>query len=352
MFPLSSDILTLTDEAAVLAEKGSIRFANAGARECLGEDCVGKSVAAVFGPDIAGVQAPSFAADVSLSCGRRLVRVSRAEGVELIFLARPDPKPELLSSAFLYTMRSHLATLELLNEQLRGRPDLAGDERLMRDLAAASKCCFSFSRLLSNASNAYAIFRGELPVKSAAVDPAALCTALADTLGPMLPEIRFCVRADAHPLLWADPDLLHSLLLNLISNSVRHAAGLSTISLGVLSTSEHVILSVSDDGCGIRPDQLHDIFSRYRYGFGLTDLSAGAGLGLTVVRGIAEAHGGILLLESREGRGTTVRVSLSRGHGTGELRAPESVYLTGMREILTGMADCLPADCFREKYLD
>ena len=352
MFPLSSDILTLTDEAAVLAERGRIRFANAGARECLGEDCVGKSVAAAFGPEIAGMQAPTFAADVPLPGGRRIVRVSRAEGAELIFLSRPEPKPELVSGAFLYAMRSQLSSLSLANEQLRGRAETLGDEALSADLAAANKCYFSFARLLSNAANAYAIFKNELAVKPTAVDPAGVCSALADTLGALLPDLRFCVRAEARPIVWADMELLHCLLLNLVSNSVRHGTGLTTVSLGVMSTNEHVILSVSDDGCGIRADQLHSIFCRYRSGFSLNDLSAGAGLGLTVVRGIAEAHGGILLLESREGSGTTVRVSLSRGVGHEKLRAEQPAYLCGMRELLTGLADCLPTDAFRESYMD
>ena len=74
MFPLSADVLSLTDEAALAAQKGTVQFANARALELLGSGCVGRSVAEVFGPEIAGAQTPSFAADVSLSCGRQLVR--------------------------------------------------------------------------------------------------------------------------------------------------------------------------------------------------------------------------------------------------------------------------------------
>lgn len=352
MFPLSSDILMLSDEAAVLAEKGILLFANASAKEILGADCVGKSVAALLGPEIAEVQAPSFVADIPLSGERRTVRVSRAEGVQLIFLSRPDTSPALLSSAYLCSMRNSLSNLGLSLEQLRSRLDDVQDEKLTKSLAALTKSYYTAARLLSNASNAYALFHGGLATKRSAVDLVSLCEELTGTLRMLLPEISFRLRTDARPILWADPVLLHSLLLNLISNCIHHAKGLTSVSLGVLCTNEHVILSVSDDGCGVRPEQMHSIFSRYRYEFSMNDLVSGAGLGLTVARGIAEAHGGILLLESREGKGTTVRASLTRSSVPTGMRSEETAYQTGIRELLIGLADALPADCFRAQFLD
>lgn len=352
MFPLSADVLSLTDEAALAAQKGTVQFANARALELLGSGCVGRSVAEVFGPEIAGAQAPSFAADVSLSCGRQLVRMTRMDGVQLFFLSRPEPMPALLSDAFLYAMRTSLANLNLATEQLRARLDVEADPALVSSFAAVNKSYFTFARLLSNASNAYAIFRHELAVKPMAVDLAALCDELVATLQKISPAVEYRIRIDGRPVLWADPELLHALLLNLVSNSLRHAEGLTAVSLGVLCTNEHAVLSVSDDGCGIPPERLHAIFSRYRYGFGMSDLSAGAGLGLTVARGVTEAHGGTLLLESREGHGTTVRASLDRRARKDILYNPEQTYHTGMRELLTGLADALPQECFTERYLD
>ena len=352
MFPVSADVLALTDEAALVARNGTVQFANARAAELLGADCVGKSVSAVFGREIAGTQAASFAADAALPCGRQLVRVTRMDGLQLFFLSRPEPAPALLTDAFLYSLRSNLANLNLAVEQLRARLDPESDTALASGFAALNKSYFRFARLLDNASHAYAVFNGGLALKPAAVDLAALCEELANTLGALCPQISFRLRIDGRPILWADPELLHALLLNLISNSLRHAEGLTAVSLGALCTQDHAVLSVSDDGCGLRPEQLQTIFSRYRYAFRMNDLSAGAGLGLTVARGVAEAHDGVLLLESREGSGTTVRASLSRSRKKDVLYAPEESYLTGMKTLLTGLADCLPPSCFEEKYLD
>ena len=109
------------------------------------------------------------------------------------------------------------------------------------------------------------------------------------------------------------------------------------------------MLSVSDDGCGIPAGQLHETFERYRHSFDARQMGRGAGLGLSVVRGVAQLHGGTLLLESREGQGARVSVSL-----------PENPNLTlrdgdpppGPRRILTELCDVLPGSVYLPRYLD
>lgn len=113
------------------------------------------------------------------------------------------------------------------------------------------------------------------------------------------------------------------------------------------------MISVNDDGCGIAPDKLHFVFDRYRHGFGISDIDHGAGLGLTAALAIANLHGGTLLLESREGSGTTVRASFSRNPvPTQLLCAAQEESERGMRTLLTGLANCLPDSCFGEKYAE
>ena len=93
--------------------------------------------------------------------------------------------------------------------------------------------------------------------------------------------------------------------------------------------------------------RLHTVLERYRYGGGLLESDHGPGLGLTAAREIARLHGGTLLLESREGIGTAVRVSLSRvlkPQGTLHNATPD--YDRSYDSILTGLAPCLPPEAF------
>ena len=85
----------------------------------------------------------------------------------------------------------------------------------------------------------------------------------------------------------------------------------------------------------------------------MESMLSGAGLGLTVARSAAHLHGGTLLLESRQGKGTTVRVSLSRHSEVLGLRSPgESMEEGNMKAVLIGLADCLPDECYTERYMD
>ncbi len=352
MLPLLSDFLMLSDEPAVLVRGGRVLMLNDSAEALLGADCVGKSVRQLFGDEIAGMQAPHFLAGVSLGERPRTVRVSRVEGMQLYFISREERDLSVVNDASLAAMRSCLMNLSLSAESGRRRAEELGDGELGGCFAAITKQYYLLDRLIGNTAIVYALLRGDLPVTLAAVDLASLCRSTAETLSLLLntPEIR--VSAPQTLPLHADGKLLETLLLNLLSNCLLHARGLSAVSISLLETEQSVILSVSDDGCGIAPERLHTVFSRYRGGFDMRAMSEGSGLGLSVVRGIADRHGGTLLLESREGQGTSVRVSLSKNLGGARLRGAVPETPCEMDALLKGLAGCLPDACYGAKYLD
>lgn len=352
MIQIPSDILTLTSEPAALCRHGRLIFANRSAEDILGRDCVGKSVKALFGQDIAGMQAPSFVADAPVMGKHYILRVSRSDDVQAIFFSQENEEPALLNDAFLCSMRNGLMNISAAADLGRVRAEELTDSKLLNDFASLTKNLFVVQRLLSNVSAVRGIMAGELPVTLSRVDPAELLQKLMDTVSLLRADIDFGINIESSSVISADPGLLELLVLNLLSNSLIHAKGLTRINLGLMDSGEYVILSVSDNGCGIRADELHAVFSRYRYGFDIGGLSSGTGLGLTVVRGIAEYHGGTVLMESRENNGTTVRASISKNLGCTTLREPRTPYASGIKSILIGLADCLPPECFSENYMD
>ena len=108
------------------------------------------------------------------------------------------------------------------------------------------------------------------------------------------------------PLMEVDPLRIREVLTNLISNALRHTPEGGRVTVAGSSTSESVVLSVSDTGSGIPATELPKIFDRFYKG----RASRGSGLGLTIARNLVVAHGGEIHADSVEGRGTVISIRL------------------------------------------
>jgi signal transduction histidine kinase len=103
-------------------------------------------------------------------------------------------------------------------------------------------------------------------------------------------------------------DELHRLALNLMENAIKHTPPGTHVHASVARENGHVRLAVEDDGPGI-PEELRDkVFERFVRGQG--DRGGSFGLGLSIVRAVAESHGGAVAVESEVGRGTRFVVTL------------------------------------------
>jgi two-component system sensor histidine kinase FlrB len=94
-------------------------------------------------------------------------------------------------------------------------------------------------------------------------------------------------------------------LLNLLENALQASDSGGRIVLGACTTTQAMDLSVEDDGCGIDPAVMDRLFEPF-----FTTRTDGTGLGLAIVRGVATAHGGEALVESRPGAGTRFTLRL------------------------------------------
>jgi signal transduction histidine kinase len=113
------------------------------------------------------------------------------------------------------------------------------------------------------------------------------------------------------PLVHADPERVTQLLSNLVGNALKFTPAGGRVDVGVQPFGDGVIVSVADTGAGIPADQLPHVFDRfYQVSGARKGARHGAGLGLTIARGIVEAHGGTISIESAPGRGATVRFTL------------------------------------------
>jgi len=106
-----------------------------------------------------------------------------------------------------------------------------------------------------------------------------------------------------------DQELLRRLLVNLLQNAVQHSPASGAVSVDVAIEEAETRIRVSDCGTGIAPEDVGRIFDRFVQ-LDPARRSEGAGLGLTIAKWIAEAHGGSLRVESSTPKGTTFCLAL------------------------------------------
>lgn len=121
------------------------------------------------------------------------------------------------------------------------------------------------------------------------------------------PELVISVAiADDVPIISADAVMLERAIVNLVDNAVKYTPNGSHIDLDLRLHRGNVVFSVQDDGPGISPTNQKRLFKRnYRIKRPEHQKIKGSGLGLFIVRGVAERHGGKAWVESVEGQGST-----------------------------------------------
>jgi two-component system sensor histidine kinase KdpD len=114
------------------------------------------------------------------------------------------------------------------------------------------------------------------------------------------------------PLIRADFVLLENVLVNLIDNALKHAAGATKIELAAHGRGDRVEITVTDDGSGISAADLPHLFDKFYRAGGRTDAGrAGAGLGLSICKGLVEAMGGEIAVVSPTEIGRGARFSVT-----------------------------------------
>jgi PAS domain S-box-containing protein len=185
----------------------------------------------------------------------------------------------------------------------RLQSDAAGREPAELIQRAASR----MNRLIADLLDVTRIEKGQFSIQPSRVLVAQL---IADAVevhrsGAALASIGL-QRAESQESLevWADSDRLLQVFDNLIGNAIKFTAPDGTITIGALAEGDDVRFWVTDTGSGMTAEEAVHVFDRFWQA--RTARRAGAGLGLSIVKGIVEAHGGRVWVETASGRGTTV----------------------------------------------
>jgi signal transduction histidine kinase len=190
-------------------------------------------------------------------------------------------------------LTSVLANLELLEEEL------SGEQR--ETAASALRSSRRMRRLVADLLLLARADAGrEAPHRP--VDLSEVVTEAAAELEPVAGEHEISISAPAGVHVEGARDELHRLVLNLMENALRHTDPGTAVEATVERSNGVAVLAVEDDGPGIPPELREKVFERFYRGAG--DRSGSSGLGLSIVRAVAESHKGTVRLEEPlDGRG-------------------------------------------------
>ncbi len=223
--------------------------------------------------------------------------------------AREETSRAELISTVAHELRSPLTSVKGFTATLLAKWDRFTDDQRRLMLETVDADADRVTRLISELLDIARIDSGRLEVHRQVVDlPAFVRGHIAGFLARGEPEQRFELRvAENLPELWADADKVHQVLANLLENAVRHGAGTVTIVIEpAREMTDATAVTVMDEGPGI-PESLHTrVFTR----FWRSGKRGGTGLGLYIVRGLVEAHGGSIEIGSAPGGGARFRFVL------------------------------------------
>jgi signal transduction histidine kinase len=172
------------------------------------------------------------------------------------------------------------------------------------------------SRLVGDIQRLSRLEAGAEHFEPQSVEVAAALQRAAESVRPLFEEkdLRLALESpEGLPKVWADPDKLHQVLLNLLTNAYRYTPDGGSVVVHAREDADAVIFSVTDTGIGIPEDDLPHIFERfYRVDKSRSSGSGGSGIGLAVTKSLVEQSGGAVSARSVPGEGTTVSFTLPK----------------------------------------
>jgi PAS domain S-box-containing protein len=191
-----------------------------------------------------------------------------------------------------------------------------------RDLEVMRRNAATLLKQVNNLLDLSKLDAGRMQASYARVDLARLVRTVAGHFDALAPQRAISYVIDTPDTLPAevDPDKLERVLLNLLSNAFKFVPEGGRIKCGVRPTPEgRALLSVQDNGPGVKPELRQTIFERFRQAEGgSTRQFGGTGLGLSIAKDFVELHGGTLTVTDAPGGGALFLVEIP-------LRAPEGV---------------------------
>ena len=230
--------------------------------------------------------------------------------------ARLDRERSDLVATVAHELRSPLTGVKGFVQALLTRWDKLNDDQKKLMLTTVSADSDRLSRLIAELLDVARIDTGRLQLHPRPVDAEVLVRRVVDSVSASTSRPVVVHAAAGLPEITVDPDKFVQVVTNLVENGVRHGSGTVTVTLDPVGPAERrtgLRLVVEDEGDGIAPDLRRRVFTKFWKG----GQTGGSGLGLYLVHGLVEAHGGTVVIGDADAGGARITVTLPAGDTSG-----------------------------------
>lgn len=252
-------------------------------------------------------------------------------------------------------LRASMTTLYTAVDRLVPPEMRERDAKTDRSAAVFYQSYYQMYRIVSNLTDAGKLF-DQQRLALYDDDIVGLCRRVCEEVGFLFSlsgvRLDFSAERDSR-IIGMDAAALRKLLLNLLSNALKFTPAGGSVRVRVKTEGRFVKLSVADTGCGMNSDTLAHLFERFLDGEQNPLPPRGLGLGLPICQRIAQGHGGTIVAQSEEGKGSLFTVSLPAVRsGRVRLNDGGSDYAGGFNATLVELSDALKPEAFLQRYLD
>jgi two-component system, OmpR family, sensor histidine kinase MtrB len=226
-------------------------------------------------------------------------------------LARQERDRLTFLGGVAHDLRNPLSALKMAADVARLSKGPISPERASQTLAIVGRQVERLDRMVGDLLDSMRIESGRLELRCEPSDVGRLVLQIVELYRPVsrAHEIAFVEPVEA-VVAYCDPARIEQVITNLVSNAVKYSPDGGRVILAVFTERAEIVVSVSDEGIGISPEDRERIFEPFRRCGRSRELVPGVGLGLSVARKIVAGHGGTLEVESHLGAGSTFRVRL------------------------------------------
>ncbi|HND04320.1 MAG TPA: ATP-binding protein [Candidatus Obscuribacter sp.] len=207
--------------------------------------------------------------------------------------------------------------LELLSQGFYGEKSEVGpkEDKSHRHLAGARRSCNRMVLLIRDLLDIEKIKSGKMEMNLSNVSAREVLEAAAEEATSFAAEMGVSLKVKpTKSVVRADEEMLQRVISNLVSNAIKFSASGGTVTLGAHNSGQTVTFSVTDEGAGIEPAMLKNVFDRFQQARNQTSRSrGGSGLGLTICKEIVQLHGGKIWVESTLGEGSQFFFEMPKG---------------------------------------